>query len=86
MQAGFYGSGGSTTFVFFSLVSGKLEIYLLPLLPPTAILTARFWLSSSTSSNTSGKLSQRMTLPASILAGSLLLASIVLILQGESSM
>ena len=76
----------STTFVFFSLVSGKLEIYLLPLLPPTAILTARFWLSSSTSSNTSGKLSQRMTLPASILAGSLLLASIVLILQGESSM
>jgi 4-amino-4-deoxy-L-arabinose transferase-like glycosyltransferase len=74
-----------TTFVFFSLVSGKLEIYLLPLLPPTAILTARFWLSSSTSSNTLGKLSQRLTLPAYILAGSLLIASIALILQGESA-
>lgn len=73
-----------TTFLFFSLVSGKLEIYLLPLLPPTAILTARFWLSSSTSSNTLGKLSQRLTLPTYILAGSVLIASIVLILQGES--
>ncbi|GAK56791.1 hypothetical protein U27_03755 [Candidatus Vecturithrix granuli] len=74
-----------TTFVFFSLVSGKLEIYLLPLLPPTAILTAHFWLSLSTPSNTLGKLSQRLTLPAYILAGSFLIASIVFILQGESA-
>lgn len=31
------------TFLFFSIVSGKLEIYLLPLFPPTAMLTARLW-------------------------------------------
>ena len=32
-----------TTFVFFSSASGKLEIYLLPLFPAMALLTAGFW-------------------------------------------
>lgn len=32
-----------TTLVFFSLASGKLEIYLLPLFPAMALVTACFW-------------------------------------------
>jgi 4-amino-4-deoxy-L-arabinose transferase-like glycosyltransferase len=32
-----------TTFVFFSLAAGKLEIYLLPLFPAMALITACFW-------------------------------------------
>ncbi len=73
----------SATFFFFSFVSGKLEIYLLPLLPPTAILTAHFWHTLQKPREVSNDIS--LKIPASILAGTLLIASIILILQGESS-
>ncbi|MBD3327265.1 phospholipid carrier-dependent glycosyltransferase [candidate division KSB3 bacterium] len=72
-----------TTFLFFSCVSGKLEIYLLPLFPPTAMLSAQFWWTSIGARRTEGKLSRGLTIPAYILGGSLLLASIIVILRGE---
>ena len=37
------------TFLFFTLISGKLEIYLLPLFPPMAVITGRFWATIETS-------------------------------------
>lgn len=71
-----------TTFLFFSAVSGKLELYLLPLFPPTAILTAYFWNAFITRRESASKKS--LTIPAYVLAGSLLVSSLVLILRGES--
>jgi len=70
------------TFLFFSAVSGKLELYLLPLFPPMAILTAYFWDAFITRRESASSMS--LTIPAYVLAGSLLIFSIALILRGES--
>lgn len=46
-----------TGFIFFSLMSGKMAVYLLPLIPTASILIAHFWHSSITSKRTDRRLS-----------------------------
>ncbi|HKY04090.1 MAG TPA: hypothetical protein VJQ56_04325, partial [Blastocatellia bacterium] len=38
----------ASVFIFFSLMSGKVAVYLLPLIPAAALLVARFWHESVT--------------------------------------
>jgi 4-amino-4-deoxy-L-arabinose transferase-like glycosyltransferase len=62
------------TFIFFSLVSGKRNLYLLPLYPAAAILMARFWYDFI--ETTKGQPSKLITIPCYILFGALTLCSI----------
>jgi 4-amino-4-deoxy-L-arabinose transferase-like glycosyltransferase len=62
------------TFIFFSLISGKRNLYLLPLYPAAAILMARFWHDViETAKERPAKL---ITIPCYILFGALTLCSI----------
>jgi 4-amino-4-deoxy-L-arabinose transferase-like glycosyltransferase len=58
-----------TTFLFFTLVSGKLEIYLLPLFPPTAILVGRLWWLVFSQQHNEPRLFRRLAYPAYFLGG-----------------
>ena len=62
------------TFIFFSLVSGKRNLYLLPLYPAAAILMARFW--SDVIEAAKEQPAKLITIPFYLLFGALTLCSI----------
>ena len=62
------------TFIFFSLVSGKRNLYLLPLYPAAAILMARFW--SDGIEAAKEQPAKLITIPCYLLFGALTLCSI----------
>lgn len=41
----------ASIFIFFSLMSGKVAVYLLPLIPAASLLAAKFWRESATTSD-----------------------------------
>jgi len=76
------------TFIFFSLVSGKRNLYLLPLYPAAALLMARFWYDViEVAKEQPAKL---ITIPFYILFGALTLGSLgfsaVLALENKTSL
>jgi 4-amino-4-deoxy-L-arabinose transferase-like glycosyltransferase len=62
------------TFIFFSLVSGKRNLYLLPLYPAAAVLMARFW--HDVIETAKQQPSRLITIPCCILFGALTLGSL----------
>jgi 4-amino-4-deoxy-L-arabinose transferase-like glycosyltransferase len=66
------------TFIFFSLVSGKRNLYLMPLYPAAAILMARFWYDVIEHCRLAGNEHQTklVTIPCYILFGALAIGSL----------
>ena len=62
------------TFIFFSLISGKRNLYLLPLYPAAALLMARFWYDVIES--VKEQPAKLITIPCYILFGALALGSL----------
>jgi len=73
------------TFLFFTGVSGKLEIYLLPLFPATAILIGRLWWEILSQRHTAPALVRYLIYPAYILGGLLAVGGIALIFISQTS-
>ena len=74
----------STTFIFFSLVKGKLEIYLLPLFPPTAMIVGKLWGLIFRSEDQENRGLRPITYPTYILAGALGIAAVGLMVHSQT--
>lgn len=72
------------TFLFFTAVSSKLEIYLLPLFPAVAILVGRLWWQIMSQANTTPVLLRYLTYPAFFLGGLLMIGGLVLLFIPET--
>ena len=73
-----------TTFIFFSLVSGKLEIYMLPLFPATALIVGKFWTMILTSRQPTNKKYRYVSYPTYMLAGATLLAPAIIMVNKDT--
>jgi 4-amino-4-deoxy-L-arabinose transferase-like glycosyltransferase len=74
----------ATTFLFFTCVSGKLEIYLLPLFPPTAILVGRLWWLVFSQQHNEPRLFRRLAYPAYSLGGVFVIGGMALFFIPEA--
>ncbi len=74
----------ATTFLFFTAVSGKLQIYLLPLFPAAAILIGRLWWQVLSRRQAMPAWLRYLTYPTFFLGGVLTLGGIVMLFIPET--